>query len=153
LTGAPNVDAPNLHATGLVLGVRGLLITGASGSGKTSLALALIHRWRADGRFAVLIADDQVNLHPRHGRLIARAPAPIAGLIELHGLGPRPAEHSGSAVVDGVCRLVPAADAPRTQAMETETLNGIAVPRIDLPARSNVMIPALAAWLDEIVSR
>lgn len=60
---------------------RGVLITGASGSGKSALALALM----ALG--ARLVADDRVVLHARNGALIATCPAPLAGLIEARGVG------------------------------------------------------------------
>jgi HPr kinase/phosphorylase len=60
---------------------RGVLITGASGSGKSALALALM----ALG--ARLVADDRVLLQPRDGRLIATCPAPLSGLIEARGVG------------------------------------------------------------------
>lgn len=60
---------------------RAVLIAGESGSGKSSLALALIDRG------AVLIGDDGVNLELRAGRLFASPPPRIAGLIEVRNLG------------------------------------------------------------------
>lgn len=58
-----------------------LAIEGPPGSGKSSLALALIDRG------AMLIGDDGVEL-TRHGdRIIASPPPNIAGLIELRGVG------------------------------------------------------------------
>jgi HPr kinase/phosphorylase len=59
----------------------GVLILGKSGTGKSLLSLALI----AAG--AKLVADDRVELFVRGGRLMARAPANIAGLIEARGVG------------------------------------------------------------------
>lgn len=59
----------------------GVLILGASGAGKSTLALDLI----AAG--AKLVADDQVELFVRGGRIVARAPANIAGFLEVRGLG------------------------------------------------------------------
>lgn len=59
----------------------GVLILGESGAGKSLLALELI----AAG--AKLVADDRVELFVRAGHLAARAPANIAGLIEVRGLG------------------------------------------------------------------
>jgi serine kinase of HPr protein (carbohydrate metabolism regulator) len=74
-----------VHATCVALrarrGWRGVLLRGPSGSGKSDLALRLI-----DGG-ARLVADDQTELVPRAGRLIARAPGTIAGLIEVRGVG------------------------------------------------------------------
>ncbi len=62
-------------------GSRGLLIRGASGSGKSALALELM----AYG--AALVADDQVLLRPESGQVIARAPEPLVGRIEARGIG------------------------------------------------------------------
>lgn len=75
------------HATALVVGTTGFIVTGPSGSGKSALALRLIAAARARGRFARLISDDQVLLELRGGRIVAHAPAPIAGLIECRGSG------------------------------------------------------------------
>jgi hypothetical protein len=62
-------------------GLRAVLIEGAPGSGKSSLALALIDRG------AVLIGDDGVTLDERDGRLWALPPPNIAGLIEVRNVG------------------------------------------------------------------
>jgi HPr kinase/phosphorylase len=59
----------------------GVLILGASGAGKSSVALQLL----AMG--AKLVADDRVDLFEQEHVLWARAPAPLAGLIEARGLG------------------------------------------------------------------
>ena len=59
----------------------GILILGESGAGKSSVTLKLL----ASG--AKLVADDRVELFVRDGILHARAPAPLAGLIEARGLG------------------------------------------------------------------
>lgn len=60
---------------------RGVLIDGDPGSGKSSLALALIDRG------AVLIGDDGVTLENRGDRLWALPPPNIAGLIEVRNIG------------------------------------------------------------------
>ena len=71
-----------LHrATGVVIAGRAVLIEGAPGSGKSSLALALIDRG------AVLIGDDGVTLTARGGQLYASPPPNIAGLLEVRNLG------------------------------------------------------------------
>jgi HPr kinase/phosphorylase len=59
----------------------GVLLIGASGAGKSDLALRLI------GRGAILVADDRVELSARRGHLTARAPQSLAGLMEIRGLG------------------------------------------------------------------
>ena len=70
-----------VHATSVAVDGRGLLILGPSGAGKSSLALRLI----ALG--ARLVADDRTELTAQDGRLLARCPDPIRGLIEARGLG------------------------------------------------------------------
>jgi HPr kinase/phosphorylase len=70
-----------IHGTCIACGDRGVLIRGAPGAGKSDLALRLID----DG--AQLVADDRIDLARDGQRIMARAPAPLAGLIEVRGLG------------------------------------------------------------------
>lgn len=70
-----------LHASCVALGARGLLITGASGTGKSALALTLM----AFG--ARLVADDRTSVEMRDGLLYASCPPAIRGLIEARGIG------------------------------------------------------------------
>ncbi len=60
---------------------RAVLLRGPSGAGKSDLALRLIE---AGGR---LVADDQTRLTRRGCALVATAPATLAGLIEVRGVG------------------------------------------------------------------
>ena len=87
-----------LHASAVAIGNRGLIITGPSGSGKSSLAIQLI----ALG--AELVADDRViaEAHSEGGLLIS-APNTIVGQIEARGVGLLTLPHRQSlaiAVVD-----------------------------------------------------
>lgn len=70
-----------LHATCVAIGGRGVLLIGASGAGKSDLALRLIDRG------AELVSDDGTRLTARDGRLQASAPTTIAGRIEARGIG------------------------------------------------------------------
>lgn len=74
-----------VHATSVALKLKGswqaVLLRGASGAGKSDLALRLIE---AGGR---LVADDQTHLARQGRRLIATPPPPLAGLIEARGVG------------------------------------------------------------------
>jgi len=106
----------NLHGTAVLVGDRGILVTGASGSGKTTLALAIVARFAEQGRLCRIVADDQLLVSPHHGRVVCRAPAPIAGLAEVHGIGPRAVSFEPAMVADLVLRLVPAAQMERFQA-------------------------------------
>lgn len=99
-------DAVNIHASAVVLDDGAVLITGPAGAGKTHLALALIDAWRGAGRFARLLADDQVFVMHRDGRLVARTPRAIAGLAEIRGVGIIELPYEPAAVVDLVVDLV-----------------------------------------------
>lgn len=68
-------------AIGGARGTRALLIEGPPGSGKSSLALALIDRG------ATLVGDDGVALERRDGRLWALPPPNIEGLLEIRNVG------------------------------------------------------------------
>lgn len=114
---------------------RGVLIAGASGSGKTRLALALLREARRDGQAAAFVADDQVLLSVERGRLIAAAPEPIFGLVEIRGLGPVPIRAERACAVELLVRLLPEKSAPRMAEGLAETLAGVAVPRLDLAER------------------
>lgn len=69
------------QATCVALRGRGVLIEGPPGSGKSSLALALIDRG------AVLVGDDGVLLEARAGAVLARPHPNIAGKLEVRNLG------------------------------------------------------------------
>lgn len=70
-----------MQASAVNIGGQALLFEGPPGSGKSSLALALIDRG------AGLIGDDAVTLTAEAGCLIASPPPNIAGLIEVRGVG------------------------------------------------------------------
>ncbi len=70
-----------LHASCVAVQGRGLLILGASGAGKSGLALQLM----ALG--AQLVADDRTIVTRDGDGLLATCPATISGLIEARGVG------------------------------------------------------------------
>ncbi len=106
-----------------------VLLRGASGSGKSDLALRLITRHGAR-----LIADDQVIMQAQDGQVVCTAPAAIAGMIEIRGVGlVRVSETSGVAlalVVDLVARNA----VERLPAGARATLCNIPVPLVRLHA-------------------
>lgn len=69
------------QATGVAIAGRGVLIEGAPGSGKSSLALMLIDRG------AVLIGDDGVLLDQRGDALWARPHPATAAMLEVRNVG------------------------------------------------------------------
>ena len=68
-------------AAGAPAGPIAVLLRGPSGAGKSDLALRLIDQG------ARLVADDQTELTPSDGVLLARAPQSIQGKMEVRGLG------------------------------------------------------------------
>ncbi|MFL4469945.1 HPr kinase/phosphorylase [Tateyamaria armeniaca] len=66
-------EQTRLHATSVAFEGKGVLITGASGRGKSSLALQLM----ALG--CTLVSDDQTELIRKDNAIWAAAPAPIRG--------------------------------------------------------------------------
>ena len=102
-----------IHASAVAIGEAGVLIRGASGSGKSRLALALIAGARAAGVFARLIGDDRIRLERGNGRLIARGHPLILGQIEQRGAGILRTPFIAAAVVRLVVDIVPADKAAR----------------------------------------
>lgn len=103
----------NIHATAVVIGTRGILFVGASGSGKSALAFSCLSQTKRCGAFAALVADDRVLLSREGGSLVARCPSAIAGLIELRGSGIASVESVPAAVLDVAVQVVSLPDADR----------------------------------------
>jgi serine kinase of HPr protein (carbohydrate metabolism regulator) len=74
-------SSDRLHATTVAIDGVAVMIEGASGSGKSDLALRLIDRG------AVLVSDDQTLVIRVGKTLRARPPSTIAGRIEVRGIG------------------------------------------------------------------
>jgi len=77
----PSLSSETVHCSAVAIGGRAVLIGGRSGTGKSDLALRLIDRG------AALISDDYTHLRRIEGQALASAPAPIAGKIEMRGVG------------------------------------------------------------------
>lgn len=123
-----------VQANALLVGQAGVLLRGASGSGKSGVTFDLIAFALQRGVFARLIGDDRVELVNRHGRLIARPHPAIAGLIEERGLGivEAPFEPAGviRCVVDLIGEGEPACQRlPPQEALQTQ-LCGVTLPRL-----------------------
>lgn len=126
------------QAGAVAIGGRAILIEGAPGSGKSSLALALIDRG------ARLIGDDSILVDVRGDRLFACPHPHTTGLIEVRNLGLVRMEPLASAPVCLVIRLDRAA--PRyIERAEEITIEGVALPGLAIwPDGAN---PALKAEL------
>jgi len=126
-----------IHATVIVIGEAGVLLRGASGSGKSSLALALIDLAARCGRFARLVADDRVALMAAGGRLLARPVAPLEGVVERRGLGLTPEPFTGAAVVRLLVDLIGEEPARMPEPEElVDNLAGLDLPRLRIFGRA-----------------
>lgn len=125
-----------MHIHGL-----GVLITGASGVGKSELALELLARGHK------LVADDAAELRRTGRRLSGHCPALLAGFLEARSLGILNIRKLyGARAVRRRCAidLVIELDPPRptesglerlTGRRGTRTLLGVEVPEISIPIR------------------
>ena len=107
---------------------RGVLIEGASGAGKSDLALRLL-----DAGFR-LVADDRTLVWASEGRLFGRAPETIAGLIEArgHGILTTPAIVFAEIVLAAHCVTGAVERLPDPR---TEIIAGVATPACDINPR------------------
>jgi serine kinase of HPr protein (carbohydrate metabolism regulator) len=101
-----------IHATAVAIAEAGIMIRGASGAGKSSLALALIAGAKGAGLFARLVGDDRIQLQRRGGRLIASGHPRIEGQIERRGEAILRIPVLTAAVVRLLIDLVPAREGP-----------------------------------------
>lgn len=114
------------QATCIVIARRAVLIEGAPGTGKSSLALALIDRG------AQLIGDDSVLLDVAGPTLVARPHPNTRGLLEVRNLGLLPFPCGDAAPVALVLTLD--AEAPRY----VETAENVAI--------AGIILPCLRLW-------
>lgn len=122
-----------IHANALIIGTKGLLLRGPSGSGKSALSLALIAQARQINNFACLVADDRVQIEAVNGRLIARPHEKIAGLIEARGLGLITLPHLEACVLHALIDLAPPDQPPKRlpeESDKTAQLIGVNLPRL-----------------------
>jgi len=75
------LSSETIHASSVAIDGRAVLITGASGSGKSDLTLRLL-----DHGFT-LVSDDQTIIKKTATRLTASAPPTIRGKLEIRGVG------------------------------------------------------------------
>ena len=147
-----------VHASAVLVGERGVLIRGASGAGKSLMALALVERVRRDGGFAALVADDRVWLEavarPAASRAARRswracASAAAQGLVEA------PHEPQRGAAADRRSRRArrrAAAAHAGARPIYTRRSAGVALPRlrIDLSPGLDDGVSAVMAALARI---
>jgi HPr kinase/phosphorylase len=144
-----------IHAGCVLIGEAGLLIRGASGSGKSALAREVVSLALGTGRFGRLVSDDRTRLEAHHGRLLARPVEPLGGSIEVFGLGIVRRPFEAAAVVRLVLDL---SDDPARYPEEQDrhvVLCGVMIPRIRMQAgaiSADVALGCLSGVCDTIVT-
>lgn len=126
MTNTVPTDPILVHATAIAIDGRAVLLRGPSGAGKSDLALRLI-----DGG-ARLVADDQAELRRAGEQVLVGAPAAIAGLIEVRGVGILRFEALAEAALTMCVDLVSFAEVERLPEARWDDVLGLAVPVIAL---------------------
>ncbi|CAN5442533.1 HPr kinase/phosphatase C-terminal domain-containing protein [soil metagenome] len=139
---------PSIHASAVLVGGRGVLIRGPSGSGKSRLVFDLILAGRA-GQLpvATLIGDDRVRLTVHDGRVRVQGVPELAGMIEIRGLGIKTIDFAAEGPVELVVDLG-AADGDRLPPPESlkTRVSGVEIPRIPV-AQGYSALPLVVAFL------
>ncbi|KAF2988822.1 HPr kinase/phosphatase C-terminal domain-containing protein [Methylocystis sp. MJC1] len=147
--------APYIHANALVLGDKGVLLRGPSGSGKSALTLALISRYQSQGEFARLVGDDRVRVEALNGRLIARPHPAIAGMIEIRGHGLSRVETEAACVLRAIVDIRTPDDPPSRlpdAAEKSASLHAIALPRLCTEGCSDVSVARIIFFIQSIAT-
>ncbi|VEU71228.1 HPr(Ser) kinase/phosphatase [Mycoplasmopsis glycophila] len=165
-------EETQVHGTLVLIGGTGVLITGASGVGKSEAALELIQKGH------ILIADDAVMIKDSGNSFIGRSPKMIRNLLEVRGIGLIDVKYTygissvaKSSIIDLVVELVQQDKQNELDRLGTEILKypilGRYIRKIKVPIKQGgsaaalieVAVSAYLAWkegksvLDEIEKR
>jgi serine kinase of HPr protein (carbohydrate metabolism regulator) len=132
-----------MHATTVAIGGRAVLITGASGAGKSDLALRLLDRG------FTLVSDDQTVVRRDGDRLVASAPPQIAGKLEVRGIGILDVETTTDVPVALLVELSVAMDRLPDETRERSVL-GLALPLVTIDAMTASAPAKVALALDRL---
>jgi HPr kinase/phosphorylase len=137
-------NASTIHASAVLIGPKAVLIRGPAGAGKSRLVWDVL-QGAAQGAiaFARLVADDRAHIETRAGRVLVRPAAPLAGLIEIRGLGIRRLPYEPLAAVGLVIDLA-AEDAARHAQSGTTKIDEINLPRLAVAPRQPALPMVLA---------
>jgi serine kinase of HPr protein (carbohydrate metabolism regulator) len=142
LAGKKPCDGLLVHGTCVAISgdnglLKGALLRGAPGSGKSDLALRFISHFggeRTSAAGARLVSDDQVLLIREGDTLLACAPGTIAGKLEVRGLGIVEMDHHAQAPLAVIVDLVSEDEVPRLprDPLPCEDILGVCVPVLKL---------------------
>ena len=140
----PRLSSETLHAsTAVAPDGRAVLICGPSGSGKSDLVLRLLDRG------FMLVSDDRTIVRREGARLIATAPATIAGKLEIRGLGIVEMAHRSDAPVALMVELKSDIQRMPDDSPERPVL-GVALPLVHIDATTASAPAKVALALDRM---
>lgn len=133
-------DTERIHGTCVAIAGKGILLLGPPGVGKSSMALSLIdqpgHGISGRTKNAQLVADDQVIVQRDGVKLVAHPPAPLAGLLEVRGLGIVTLPYISPVVLSLCVRFAATTDIERMPdfAVQRYTLLGVSLALVEIDA-------------------
>lgn len=148
-------DHANIHASLVLVGEAGLLVTGASGAGKSALVASILTIYAERRRFARLVADDRVELARFGGKLVGRPHPLLAGRLERRGLGILALPHEPAAVISHAVQLGRLAERLPSRSEQQTTVLGVTIPALravnvdDALARLDAFLAAPAVLADD----
>ena len=137
------LSSETIHASTVAVDGRAVLICGPSGSGKSDLALRMLDRG------FTLVSDDQTLVRRDGERLVAAAPANIAGKLEIRGLGIIEVDHLRDIPVALIVELTSDIQRMPDESRERPVL-GVAVPLISVDAMTASAASKVALALDRM---
>jgi serine kinase of HPr protein (carbohydrate metabolism regulator) len=137
------LSSETVHASTVAKDGRAVLISGASGSGKSDLALRLLDRGFS------LVSDDQTHVRRESGRLVASPPATIAGKLEVRGIGIVEMDHLTDIPVALLVELTSDIQRMPDDSRERPIL-GVALPLIGIDAMAASAASKVAVALDRM---
>jgi len=137
------LSAETLHASTVATDGRAVVIMGPSCAGKSDLALRLLDRG------FTLVSDDRTIVKRDGDRLVASAPANIAGKLEIRGIGIVEMETSGEAPVGLLVELTSEIQRLPDENRERPVL-GVTIPLISIDAMTASAPSKVALALDRM---
>lgn len=137
------LSSETVHASSVAMDGRAVLITGPSGSGKSDLSLRLLDRG------FILVSDDQTIVRRDGNRLIATAPANIAGKLEVRGIGIVEMAHASDVPVALLVELTSDIQRLPDDSRERPVL-GVSIPLVSVDALTASAPSKVALALDRL---
>lgn len=134
----------NIHASCVDYNNKGILLLGASGSGKSGLCLELILNYNAE-----LVADDRVEIKPEAGEIYASSPENIKGLLEVRNVGILRLPSREKSKINVVVKLEAASvSLERLPEPENCSLEGIKIPLLRFKENDSAIAAKIIAFLN-----